>query len=229
MNEDHRLHVNGNNIGNYRNGYAFEIALDTKINQVKTYNNLYERIISKDNLLLAYKKARKGKTNKHYVMEFDENLHDNIEQLQIELALHSYQPRPLESFVVRDPKTRTICKSDFRDRVVHHALCNIIEPIFNKIFIYDSYANRKGKGTLAALKRFDFFKRKVARNGKQNGWFDNNQVKGYCFKADIRHYFEEVNHETLLQIIKNKICCKRTLWLIKQILANYRNGGGGRR
>jgi len=66
----------------------------------------------------------------------------------------------MQTFIIRDPKTRKISKSDFRDRVVHHALVNILEPIFDKIFIYDSYANRKGKGTLEALKRFDQFKRK---------------------------------------------------------------------
>ena len=109
---------------------------------------------------------------------------------------------------------------------MHHALCNIIEPIFEKTFIHDSYANRKGKGTLAAIKRLDQFKRKVSKNRKQKSWFTDTQLKGYCLKADIKHYFEEINHNTLLKIIKRKIKCNKTLWLIKKILSNHEGGGG---
>lgn len=189
---------------------------------MKRYNNLYEEIISEENLFLAYKKARKGKTTKPYVIEFEKNLKNNLKTLRIELLFHSYKPSPLETFIVRDPKTRKISKSEFKDRVVHHALVGIIEPIFDKSFIYDSYANRKGKGTLKALQRFDKFKRKVSKNGKLNGWFNNNQIKGYCLKADIKHYFEEVDHEILLKIIKKKIKCTKTIWLIKKIISNYK-------
>ncbi|MBU1245453.1 MAG: reverse transcriptase/maturase family protein [Nanoarchaeota archaeon] len=187
---------------------------------MKTYTNLYSKLTSKKNLYSAWRKARKGKTNKDYVKNFEENLIDNISLLKTELLLHSYRPKPLKNFIVRDPKTRKISKSDFRDRIVHHALVNVIEPIFEKVFIYDSYANRKGKGNLVALERLDYFKRKVSRNGKTKGWFDNNQVKGYCLKADIKHYFEEVNHKILLRVIKKKIKCNKTIWLVKQILNN---------
>ena len=192
---------------------------------MKTYKNLYSELISKDNFSLAYRRARKGKTKKFYVKEFEQNLSDNLKRLRAELMFHSYRPKPLESFIVRDPKTRKISKSDFKDRIVHHALVNILEPIFDPIFIYDSYANRKNKGTLAALKRFDEFKRKVSRNGKLNGWFNNNQIKGYCLKADIKHYFQTVNHDILLNIIKRKINDSKMIWLIKKILSNYKGGG----
>ncbi len=188
---------------------------------MKTYNNLYEKIASEENLYLAYKKAKKGKTKKKYAKEFNKNLTDNISRLRTELILYYYKPAQLKTFILRDPKTRKISKADFRDRIVHHALNNIIEPILDKTFIYDSYANRKGKGTLAALKRFDQFKRKVSKNGKLNGWFNNNQVKGYCLRADIKHYFEEVDHNILLKIIKKKIKDPKVIWLIKQILNNY--------
>ena len=113
---------------------------------MKTYKNLYKEIISINNLYLAYKKARKGKTKKNYVKEFSQDLMNNLVKINLELLSLSYKPKPLETFTVRDPKTRKISKSDFKDRVVHHALVNILEPIFDKIFIYDSYANRKGKG-----------------------------------------------------------------------------------
>ncbi|MBU0894253.1 MAG: hypothetical protein KKF48_02250 [Nanoarchaeota archaeon] len=102
---------------------------------MKTYKNLYQKIISFGNLFLAYKKARKGKTKKDYVIEFEKNLIKNLLQLHEELKNQTYIPKPLQTFILRDPKTRKISKSDFRDRIVHHALVRIIEPIFDKGFI----------------------------------------------------------------------------------------------
>ncbi len=188
---------------------------------MKTYNNLYKHLYSYWNLKWAYQKARKGKTKKDYVIKFEENLKQNLFQLRFELLTFSYQPQPLKPFVIRDPKTRKICKSLFRDRVIHHALCNIIEPVFEKTFILDSYANQKGKGTMKAVQRFDCFKRKVSNNGKKlKGIEDKNYVAGYCLKADIKKYFENVNHNILMNIIKKKIKDNKILWLIKTILNN---------
>ncbi len=172
--------------------------------------NLWNELCSYDNLLLAFTKARKHKTQKPYVIEFEKNLENNL--LRSELLLHSYNPKPLIHFIIHDPKTRKISKSDFRDRIVHHALHNIIEPIFEASFIYDSYANRIGKGTLKAIQRFDAFKRKASKN---------NTVKCYILKADIKKYFENVDHTVLISIIKKKIADKRVLWLIQKILSNY--------
>jgi len=84
---------------------------------MKTYKNLYKEIVSVDNLYLAYKKARKGKTKKNYVKEFSEDLINNLIKLNVELSSFKYAPKPLEVFIVRDPKTRKISKSDFRDRL----------------------------------------------------------------------------------------------------------------
>jgi len=191
--------------------------------KMKSHKNIYYKIYKWENLLLAFSKARKGKTKKDYVIKFEENLIENLQQLQFELMTNTYKPKPLKTFILRDPKTRKISKSNFRDRIIHHALCNIIEPIFQKTFIHDSCANQKGKGNIFAIKRFDKFKRKVSRNGKQNGWFNKNQIKGYCLKADIKHYFEEVNHKILINIIKRKIKDKKTTHLITKILKNYHN------
>ena len=140
-------------------------------------------------------------------------------QLRTELLLHSYRPKPLTTFVIRDPKTRTISKSAFRDRIVHHALCNIIESIFEKGFIYDSYANRKGKGTLAAIQRFDYFLRKASHNHALIP--GTNKIKSFVLKADIKKYFENVDHDTLMAILKKKIKDQKVLWLIQTILRNY--------
>jgi RNA-directed DNA polymerase len=179
------------------------------------------------NLVIAWRKARKGKTNVYYVKEFEKNLEKNLLDLYYELKNKTYRPKPLVNFILRDPKTRKISKSDFRDRIVHHAICNIIEPIFERIFINDSCANRIGKGNLFALERFEKFIRKVSRNGKINGWFNSNQVKGRCLKCDIKHYFEEVDHEILINIIKRKIADEGIIWLIKEILNNVSVQLGG--
>jgi RNA-directed DNA polymerase len=178
---------------------------------MKINNDIYPQIYNKKNLILAYKKARKGKTKKDYVLEFEKNLRENIINLHTELQKEIYSPKPLVTFILRDPKTRRISKSDFRDRIIHHALYNVIEPIFDKSFIYDNCANRKNKGTIFAIKRFDKFKRKVSKNNTKN-----------CFilKADIKHYFHEVSHRILIKIIQRKIKDKKVIFLIKKILEN---------
>ena len=178
-----------------------------------TYRNLWQELCSIDNLFLAYTRARKHKTQKQYVIEFEKGLQKNLLRLQWELLTFTYYPRPLEVFTIRDPKTRKISKSDFRDRIVHHALCNIIEPIFDRTFIYDSYANRLTKGTFKAVERFEYFKRKVSKN---------NQQDCYILKADIKHYFETVDHNVLIKIIQRKIKDRNILWLIKIILSNHK-------
>src|SRR3989338_6661507 len=96
------------------------------------YRDLWKELCSYKNLEQAYKNARKHKTLKPYVIEFEKDLKNNLSLLRTELLIHSYKPKPLETFILRDPKTRKISKSDFRDRVVHHALCNIIEPLFER-------------------------------------------------------------------------------------------------
>src|SRR3989344_7879858 len=155
---------------------------------MKTYNNLYPKLCSYKNLRLAFKKAGRRKSFMPYVVKFEKDLINNLLQLKKELETLTYKPRPLNRFIVRDPKTRTIHSSNFRDRVVYHALCNILEPIFDKTFIYDSYASRKTKGTLKAVLRFDKFKRKLSKNGRliENAR-NNNLIKGYVLKADIKH------------------------------------------
>jgi retron-type reverse transcriptase len=189
---------------------------------MKTYNNLFSKLCSLENLQLAFKKARKGKSKKWYVNEFESDLDNELAKLKLELEVQNYKPKPLKRFIIRDPKTRVIHASAFRDRVVHHALCNMIEPIFEKTFISDSYANRKGKGTHAAVERFDTFVRSVSGNGKllQNA-INNNQVYGYALKVDIKHYFDSVDHEILVRILDNKIKDEKMIWLIRRILENH--------
>jgi retron-type reverse transcriptase len=186
---------------------------------MKTNNNLYEFTISLGNLTLAWRKARKGKTAKEYIIEFEKELEKNLLLLHEELRSKTYKPRPLQTFILRDPKTRKISKSDFRDRIIHHAIVNVLEPIYEKLFIYDCCANRKGKGTLFALKRFDIFKRKVTKNHKLE--------RSYCLKADIKHYFEEIDRVVLLGLLQRRVHDEQLIWLVQQILDTVPHAIGG--
>jgi len=141
--------------------------------------NLYSQIYHLKNLFLAWRKARKHKTKKFDVIEFEKDLRKNLLQLQKELKNQTYKPEPLKTFILRDPKTRKISKLAFRDRIVHHALINVIEKIFEKKFIYDSCANQIGKGSLFAIKRFEKFQRKVT---------SNLHSQAFCLKCDVKHY-----------------------------------------
>lgn len=196
---------------------------------MKTYIKLYEQLISIDNLTSAYWKARKRKSSSPVVREFDKHWQLHIVTLFKELKNFSYTPRPLKTFVLRDPKTRKICVSDFRDRVVHHALVNVLQPIFEPRFIHDSYASRQGKGSLLAIKRFDVFMRKVTRNGKHAfGAKSENAVCAFALKADIKHYFDTVDQEILLNIISKYVRDSRVLWLVTKILCHYDSGIQGK-
>jgi RNA-directed DNA polymerase len=165
---------------------------------------LYTQIIAWDNLYRAYQKAAKGKRGKGPAARFEYKLEDNLIQLQQELADRSYQPGPYQSFYIHEPKRRLISAAPFRDRVVHHALCNLIEPIFERSFIDDSYANRVGKGTHRALDRCQEFARRYR----------------YVLTCDLKQYFPSIDHQLLAQILARKIDCPATLWLIDRILAS---------
>lgn len=185
--------------------------------KMKRHKNLYTKLCSEENIDLAFKKARKRKTLKPYVIKFEKDKEQNLILLRQELLNETYYPKPLKTFIIREPKTRKIRKSYFVDRIVHHAICNILEPIFEKTFIYDSFANRKGKGTLNAVKRFDEFKLKASKN---------NSRKCYVLKADISHYFDEVDHDILLHVLKKKVCDTSLIRLINKILKNHSDNKG---
>ncbi len=195
---------------------------------MKTYKKLYEKLISIQSLQKAYWNAKRHKNNS-VIEEFHKNHIVEILRLHKELKQKKYTPQPLKTFILRDPKTRTICVSDFRDRIVHHALVGALQPIFEPRFIFDSYASRKGKGTLKAVYRLDSFLRKVTRNGTlRPDEKTNNEVIGFVLKADIKHYFDAVNHEVLMSILSKKIKDDNILWLTRTILKNYNSGEEGK-
>lgn len=173
-----------------------------------TYSNLYPQIYDFQNLYSAYLKARRGKRYKKEVLEFSLNLEENLIILQNELIWKTWLPSQYKEFYVYDPKKRLIQAPCFRDRVIHHALCNIIEPLFERKFIYDSYACRVNKGTHSAVLRAQKFLRILKRN--------YNNV--YVLKADISKYFPSINHDILKRIIRRTISCSDTLFLIDKII-----------
>jgi len=165
---------------------------------------MYQYLTSWDNLLLAYRKAGKGKRGQPNVAAFEHRLEENLLQLQAELQTKTYCPGPYTSFYIHEPKRRLISAAPFRDRVVHHALCNIIEPIFERSFIDDSYANRVGKGTHRALDRCQQFARRYR----------------YVLPCDIEQFFPAIDHAIHRHILARKITAPHVLWLIDQILAS---------
>ena len=121
---------------------------------MKTHNNLYERIVAFDNLARAAQAARRGKRGRPDVATFEFNLERELLRLQAELRDESYRPGAYRQFRIFEPKERLISRAPFRDRVVHHAICRVIEPLFEPTFSAHSFACRIGKGTHRALDRF---------------------------------------------------------------------------
>ena len=169
---------------------------------MKTYGNLFPKVVDWPNLWAAARQAAKGRRGKDYVARFLANVEAELLHLQRELQSHRYQPGPYSTFDIYEPKQRMISAAPFRDRVVHHALCNVIAPLFECRFIYDTWANREGKGTHRAMDRFQRFARRHR----------------YVLKCDIRKYFPSIDHEVLKAKLRGVIRCKETLWLADTII-----------
>jgi RNA-directed DNA polymerase len=171
---------------------------------MKTYKNLYPQITTFENLYQAFKNAARGKRGKPDVANFEFNLEENLFGLQSQLKNQTYRPGPYYNFRILDPKPRLISAAPFRDRVVHHALCQVIEPIFERRFIHDSYACRVGKGTHKAVDRCQQFARQYP----------------YVLQCDVQSFFPSMDHEVLYNELSRLIADRPTLGLCKQILAS---------
>ena len=174
----------------------------------KTYNNLWNKVIDWENLYLAYTAARKGKRYQSDVLKFSSNLEENLIDIQNRLVWKMWKPGRWKEFQVYDPKWRLIQAPQFNDRVVHHALGRVIEPLFERKFIFDSYACRTNKGIHRAVLRLQSFMRKAEKK----------YARRYVLKADISKYFASIDHEALFIILCRTIRDKNVLWLCDQII-----------
>lgn len=171
---------------------------------MKRYGNLWHQVIDFENLFKASRQAQRGKRYRENVLRFNYHLESELIQLQQQLSAQTYRPGEYRTFEIFEPKWRIISAAPYRDRVVHHALCNVIAPIFERTFIPDSYANRVGFGTHRALKKFTTFARSSP----------------YVLQCDIKKYFPSIDREILKTMLRRKIKCKNTLWLIDLIIDN---------
>ena len=169
---------------------------------MKSYKHLYHQVYAFSNLLQAAESARRGKRQKSYVARFHFYLEEALLRLEAELKNFTYTPGPYKEFHIFEPKIRLISAAPYRDRVVHHALIQVIEPLFERMFIADSYACRVGKGTHRAVDRFTQF----CRQNK------------YVLKCDIHKYFPSIDHDILYGMLCRKIADDGVRWLIKTIV-----------
>lgn len=183
----------------------------------KTLTGLWAELTSFENLYAAFHGARHGKRYSLDVMRYAASLEENLINLQNHLIWKSWTPGRQREFVVREPKLRAIQAPPFEDRVLHHALVQVVEPLFEQRFIHDSYACRRDKGVQRAVKRTQGFLRVARRN-----WGDG----VYVLKADISRYFASILHPVLMREVERVISDSDVLWLWRQILTGYGHESG---
>lgn len=175
---------------------------------MKRAKSLFNQIISYENLRLAWLKARKGKTSKKSVINFSRNVNQNLKSVYDRMICEPPVFSSYVQFKVFDPKERIISVVPFSDRVIHHAIINVLEPVFERQFIFHTYACRKNKGTHSAAR----YALRLAHKYK------------YFLKLDVRKYFDSINHEILKEqlsrIIKDKKCLELLFSLIESYSAN---------
>jgi len=169
---------------------------------MKRYGNLWEKVISWENLVLAARRAQRGKRGRFEVQQFNFMQEMRLIRLQEELTEGSYQPGGFRSHWISKPKPRLISAAPYRDRVVHHALMNVLEPILERHFHPDSYACRKGKGTHAAANRLQAFMHRYR----------------YALQVDIQKFFASIDHELLKGRFRRLIKDPATLKLMDLIV-----------
>lgn len=179
---------------------------------MKVYNNVFDQIISPENLFLAWDAFKGDKRNKPDVLRFEWNLEEHIFKLHRDLKNKTYKHGPYKGFYVRDPKQRHIHKASVRDRVLHHAVSSVINPIFESTFVPTSFSCRIGYGTHKGVEILEKTLRKIHRNGTNP-----------CFvlKCDIQKFFNTVDHVILLSILEKRIKDNNAMWLLKEIIESF--------
>jgi retron-type reverse transcriptase len=176
---------------------------------MKTHKHLFERVCALDNLLAASREALKnGKRGKPPGARYFAELEKEAVRLRAELLGGTHRHGAYTYFTIQEPKQRLVAAAPFRDRVVHHAIVRVLEPIFEKRFIADSFACRKGKGTHAALRRCAQFAQRYR----------------FALKCDVSKYFPSIDHEILTGLLRRAVADERLLALIAEVLASHRDG-----
>ena len=183
----------------------------------KTHNGLYDRIICFDNLVAAYDEARRGKRYTAEALAFAADWEARLIEIHEHLKWRTWQPGAPRIFTVKDPKWRDITAPPFADRIVHHALVRVVEPLFGCRFVHDSYACRVGKGTHAAVQRTQQFLRRAKR-----AWGDGI----YVIHADVKSYFASIDHVVALGAIARVVSDADVLGLWRRIMRGYGFDGG---
>ena len=178
---------------------------DTKSKAMKRIGNLYDSVCSSENLYQAYIKAKQGKAKTYGVMLFEKDLESNMKAIHDELITGVYKTSEYSIFTIYDPKERIVYRLPFRDRIVHHAIMNIIGEIWVSAFISNTYACIKGRGIHGVLKH-------LKRDLKD---IENTQ---FCLKMDVKKFYPTIDHDILKCIIRKKIKDNRLLDLLDGII-----------
>jgi len=174
----------------------------------------YIDIISLNNLFLAWKEFVIGKKNKEDVQRFSRDLSDNILTLYNDLANRTYQHGGYYDFFITDPKKRHIHKASVRDRLLHHAIYRLLYPFFDRTFVPDSFSCRKNKGVHKALNRFKILAYQAGKSNHKTCWI---------LKCDIKKFFDNIDHNILLNIMKEYVPDKDIIWLLNNVISSYSN------
>ncbi len=182
---------------------------------MKIYRNVYKLIISPENLFESWEIFKRDKRNRPDVEAFEKNVECEIFKLARELLDKSYRHGHYRRFWIRDPKLRRIHKATVRDRVLHHAIFKVLNPIFEPTFIPTSFSCRIDKGTHRGVEYLMQALRAVSKNNKEN-----------CFvlKCDVRKFFDTINHDILLGILEKRIVDPDARWLMREIIESYTAG-----
>lgn len=173
---------------------------------MKSYKNLYEKFISMENFELAFNNAIKSKKRRREVIKYLKNKEKNLENLRQSIINKTYKTSEYKYKTIYEPKERIIYKLPLRDRIIHHAVMNVLKPILRKKFDYHSYACVEGKGQQSAVLQCTSYERKYK----------------YALKCDISKFFPSINHNILFSMFERIIADKEFLEVIKEIIYSFK-------
>lgn len=179
---------------------------------MKVHKHIYQNIITPEHLFTSWEEFRKGKQSRKDVQEFEWNLEPNIFALHRDLKRYIYKHGAYSAFMICDPKQRRIHKATVRDRILHHAIFSVLNPLFEPTFIAHSFSCRKDKGTHKAVETLDTMLRQVSSNGHK---------PCFALKCDIHQFFASVSHDILIGILEKRIKDSQAIELLREIIQSF--------